>query len=138
MARRRRTTSCEQAGQLVSQRIDGELTELERTALDRHLAECASCRAVATDLEGIAELLRDAPPVRFERELVFEGRRARAGVVGRAAALASFAGAAAVAAVLLVSDVHQPKAPATALSFRSVAEQIRYVQTEQNRLEPPQ
>src|SRR5262245_12576673 len=115
MARRRRTTSCEHAGQLVSQRLDGELTELERTALDRHLAECASCRAVASDLEGIAELLRDAPPVRFERELVFEGRRARGRAVGRAAALASFAGAAAVAAVLVVSNVRQSEAPVSAL-----------------------
>jgi anti-sigma factor RsiW len=129
--------SCEQAGQLVSQRLDGELTEIERTALDRHLAGCASCRATASDLEGIAELLRDAPSVRFERELVFEGQRARARVAGRAAAMVSFAGAAAVVAVLVVSNVRRADAPASALSFRSVAEQMRYVKAEQHRLEPP-
>ena len=137
MARRRRTTTCEQAGQLVSQRLDGELTEIERTALDRHLAECASCRVVARDLEGIAQLLREAPQVPFGRELVFEGRRARARVAGRAAAMASFVGAAAVAAVLVVSGVRQSETPASALSFRSVAEQVRYVKAEQHRLEPP-
>jgi anti-sigma factor RsiW len=136
MARRRRTTSCEQAGQLVSLRLDGELSDLEGAALDRHLSECSACRVLAYDLTGIAQLLRDAPLVRFERELALGGQRAGARLVGRAAAVASFAGAAAVAAVLVVSGTRESQAPPSAISFRSVAEQIRYVRVEQNRLEP--
>ncbi|MEA2734784.1 MAG: hypothetical protein QOE14_1235 [Humisphaera sp.] len=50
---------CEEAGNLISARIDGELTGVDEAALDAHLAGCAACRAA---LEAAA--LQDAAMVR--------------------------------------------------------------------------
>jgi hypothetical protein len=44
--------NCEQANNLISARIDGEIDDADRFALDAHLAECAGCRAVAEALAG--------------------------------------------------------------------------------------
>jgi len=133
----RRTTSCEQAGQLISLRLDGELSELEQAALDRHLDRCAHCRSTARDFAGIAQLLREAPLVQPQRAIeIVDAQRSRTRMVSRAAGVASLAGVAAVAAVLAVSSSREQKAPPSALGFRSVAEQIRFLRAEQQRLEP--
>ena len=135
---RGKAMTCDHAGELISARLDGELSELESVALNRHLAACPACRTVATDLASLAQLLREAPYIELEREVELIGpRTARARLLGRATAVASFAGVAAVAAVLVVSTAHKGQAPTSALAFRSVAEQVRFVRTEQQRIEPP-
>ncbi|MDB5329929.1 MAG: putative zinc-finger, partial [Phycisphaerales bacterium] len=39
------TMDCEQSLNLLSARLDGEITAEESAALDGHLAACADCRA---------------------------------------------------------------------------------------------
>lgn len=46
---------CRKAEKLVCSYVDGELGQRLGRALDAHLAECASCRALLADLGGIAE-----------------------------------------------------------------------------------
>lgn len=45
--------SCERYLDLISARMDGELTLLEQSQLSAHLRECPKCRAIAEDLEEI-------------------------------------------------------------------------------------
>lgn len=45
--------SCERYLDLISARMDGELTLLEQSQLSAHLRECPKCRAIAEDLENI-------------------------------------------------------------------------------------
>jgi predicted anti-sigma-YlaC factor YlaD len=138
MARwRRTTTACERAGQWISLRLDGELSELEQLALDRHVEECAACRAFGADLSGIALLLRDAPLAELAREpVVVSPRRARRRMVGGIGVAAAFAtAAAAVAAILLTGSVPE-QSGGRAYAFRSTQEQMRFVHVEQLRMEP--
>ena len=65
---------CEQAGNFISARIDGQISVADDAALDAHLAECASCRAT---LEGME--LQDAAMVRA----FAGGREAAAGLARR-------------------------------------------------------
>lgn len=51
-------TQCEQALELISAALDGELTPAERAALDAHLNECPACAALFDELAGHARLLR--------------------------------------------------------------------------------
>jgi anti-sigma factor RsiW len=130
--------TCDHAGELISARLDGELSEFEDAALDRHLESCPACRTTASELASLAQLMREAPPVELERAVELSApRTARARLLGRATAVASFAGAAAIAAALVVSTTHRTNASQAALGFRNVAEQVRFVRTEQDRIEPP-
>jgi len=45
--------SCDHAQTLVSERLDGALSDTQRAQLDAHLDACADCRAVAADLEKL-------------------------------------------------------------------------------------
>jgi anti-sigma factor RsiW len=129
--------TCDYAGELISSRLDCELSEFESAALDRHLESCPACRATASELASLARLMRDAPQVELERAVeVSAPRAARARLLGRATAVASFAGVAAIAAALVVSTTQRSESTG-ALGFRNVAEQMRFVRTEQQRIEPP-
>jgi predicted anti-sigma-YlaC factor YlaD len=126
-----RTTSCERAAQWISLDLDGELSELERARLARHLDRCASCRAWSAEVGGFTSLLRTAPLVELSAPLavVLPGVRAK-----RRAAVAAFATVAAVAAALVVLP-QAGRNPATgALAFESAQQQQRFahehVQTE--------
>jgi anti-sigma factor RsiW len=131
------STACDQAGQLISLRLDGELSQFEATALDRHLAGCGACRALADELAGIARLLREAPPVEAETEFVAPPSRPVHGrLVGRALGAVALAGAAAAAAVVAFSPFGQTPSYSAEPAFRSAQEQINYVRTEQQRIEP--
>lgn len=51
----------------LSEYLDGELDDTERAALETHLATCADCTAVLTDLRRVvarAQALDDRPPAR--------------------------------------------------------------------------
>jgi len=52
------TTACDQAGQWLSLRLDGELSELEGALLDAHLQRCPGCLAFADEADGIVGALR--------------------------------------------------------------------------------
>lgn len=50
---------CEEALELISAALDGELTAQERRELDDHLAGCPDCAALFDELAGQSRLLRD-------------------------------------------------------------------------------
>jgi ferric-dicitrate binding protein FerR (iron transport regulator) len=92
---------CDRAREWTSLSLDGELSEMERALLARHLAGCPSCREFDLVLREATERLRATPlerPARtFEpprRALPFPARRRVALVaVAAAAALGSLVGA---------------------------------------------
>ena len=75
-------TGCDWARQLISERLDSELSEVEETRLTAHLSRCRACSVVADEFEAVVVAVRalplEKPPVHF----VVPSRRRR-GVVGR-------------------------------------------------------
>ena len=61
--------ACDSARQRASVAIDGELDDVGRLQLDRHLSHCAECARLAARMEAAAERLRGAPLERFRCEL---------------------------------------------------------------------
>ena len=51
--------NCEHYLDLISARLDGELSAGEQAELDSHLQECPACRAIAKELEGLHSALAD-------------------------------------------------------------------------------
>lgn len=45
----------------LSEYLDGELPDAERTALEQHLGSCADCRAAVLDLRRVVRWAREAP-----------------------------------------------------------------------------
>jgi predicted anti-sigma-YlaC factor YlaD len=133
----RRATPCERAARSISLRLDGELSELEGAALDRHLAQCAGCRTLSVETVAFTQFLREAPLVEVGRRIVVtHPGRARARLVRRAAAAVALAGAVTAASVVGVLHRSADSDPAAALAFRSVKEQRQFVRAELIRLEP--
>ena len=97
-------TRCERAREWASQRADGELSELERLLLRRHLGRCGDCRAFAENVSTIATTLRETEQLVPARRILVaraprqERRRPRlrvafaVGMVALAAGLGAFAG----------------------------------------------
>lgn len=95
---------CERAREWASQRVDGELSELERLLLRRHLGRCSECRAFAESVVTISTTLRDAEQLVPARRILVtapprpERRRPRlrvafaVGLIALAAGLGAFAG----------------------------------------------
>jgi anti-sigma factor RsiW len=142
MARRHQTTTCEQAGEWISLRLDDELSELEQAKLDRHLEQCAGCAAFAVELSGISQLLRAAPLVAFDSEpdLVTAAPAARRSLLPVRARQGAYAlvttAAAAVVAFLLLGSSESIRPSQTALHFRSAAEKAQFLRVQQLRIEP--
>lgn len=63
------TTMHDQITERLSEYLDGELPEADRTAVDAHLAGCAECLEVLEDLRAIVETARRLPEAIPEREL---------------------------------------------------------------------
>jgi anti-sigma factor RsiW len=57
-----RPPECDAALARASLAVDGELDDVGRAHLARHLDRCADCRWLARRMEAAAELLRQAPP----------------------------------------------------------------------------
>jgi predicted anti-sigma-YlaC factor YlaD len=90
---------CDAARLRASVAIDGELDDVNRVRLDRHLSACAECARVAARMEEVAALLRGAPHERFRCE---PGRLRR--LRSTSPSVRQWAGAVvAVAAVVLVT-----------------------------------
>jgi anti-sigma factor RsiW len=135
MGRWWKTNACDRASQWVSLDLDGELSQLERTALARHLTTCARCRELAADVSSFTKLLREAPAVELERPIVVEApRAARRRVARRAAISVAFAGLTAAAVLGFVLPTSRPSS--SALTFASVQQQKRFAHAEAQRLEP--
>src|SRR5205085_9800663 len=115
-----RTNACERAMQWISLELDGELSQLERAALGRHLDACDRCRAVSADVGAFTSLLRDAPPVELRRPLVLPAPRpTRAQVARRAAASLAFAALIAVAVFGGVVLTARTTSARSAFTFRN-------------------
>jgi anti-sigma factor RsiW len=123
--------------QSISLALDGELSQLERAALGRHLESCARCREVSVEVGAFTALLRDAPLVELDRPLVVPApRRARVQVARRVAASVAFAGLAAISVVGGFALTSGGTTSQSALSFRNAQEQRRFAHLETRRLEP--
>lgn len=78
-----RGLSCDDAGELLSAALDGELEATEAAALDEHLAGCAGCAARGERLAEVRDAFRSLTPAAPPRDLasaVME--RIRAGEAG--------------------------------------------------------
>ncbi len=62
--------NCEKVKELISQQIDGELSELDEKRLAEHLSVCSSCSAYQKDLNYIHEKLLQLPTVSIEKSIV--------------------------------------------------------------------
>jgi hypothetical protein len=98
-----RSGRCERARQWASLRLDGELSELEDTLLEKHLEGCASCSVFTARLTAATEAVRAVPQERpqidyprFERPVIRlpVGKRVAIVAVAAAAALGAFVGTA--------------------------------------------
>jgi predicted anti-sigma-YlaC factor YlaD len=120
-----RTTTCERAAQWISLELDGELSELERARLARHLDRCVSCRAWSAQVGGFTTLLRTAPLVELTSPVAVVVPFVRAKRRVAVAALATFA----VAAAVLVALPHTGRNPSGgALAFEDAQQQRRFAQ----------
>ena len=89
--------ACEKYLDLISARMDGELTQREQAELDAHLQTCPACRAIAGELEGLHSALTDLgevpAPVELSRSVLSkikaERQQSRRRVVRRLASLAA-------------------------------------------------
>ena len=97
--------ACDRAHQAVSLQLDGELSQLERALLKRHLDRCSECAEFAADASALTRELRAAAPVRLERPIELPLRR-RVGSGFRHAG--AWAGAASVAASALLAVMSLP------------------------------
>ena len=96
-------TNCERAREWSSLRLDGELPQLQRAMLRKHLADCPGCTEFDSDLAGATVALRTAPLELLERPVAIPRRRRSALRIAPA-----FAAAAAVAFVFGLGPLVQP------------------------------
>jgi ferric-dicitrate binding protein FerR (iron transport regulator) len=97
---RDRERGCGRAREWVSLRADGELSELERLLLRRHLSRCGDCRAFAGAVEVTTRAIRETPQERPSRSLGPVPAPARPRVRLRLAAVALAVGAATAGGVI--------------------------------------
>jgi anti-sigma factor RsiW len=110
-----RSCACDRARQAVSLHLDGELSQLERALLERHLDRCSACAEFAADASALTQELRVAPLVRLERPVALPLRRRRDYGFGHASAWAAGASVAATALIAVMAlPAQQPSAPASA------------------------
>jgi anti-sigma factor RsiW len=96
-----RERGCARAREWVSLRVDGELSELERLLLWRHLARCGECHAFAESIEAVTRAIRETPQERPSRSLEPAPRPVRRAPTRRRVALAAVVvGAAAAGGVV--------------------------------------
>ena len=100
---RRLERQCEAVRETISAELDGEVSEIEAALARRHRTECADCEQFALSVAHTTDVLRAAPPVQPSRRLM----PAPARVVSRGLAVAGFAAAMFVAALLVTSTPAQ-------------------------------
>ena len=95
-------TVCERVRGQISLDLDGELSQLERAMVSRHLEHCAECDAFRDDLVAFTSALREAPLEAPEHPIALPRLR-RARLEFGAAALSIGAAAASIALLLGVA-----------------------------------
>ena len=111
---------CDRVRSQISFELDGELSQLERAMVGRHLRRCGGCRAFEADVTAFSQALREAPAELMEAPVVVAGRPRRIVArlqVGVAAALA-------IAALGAASQVVRNSESSALPSFRG--EQVRF------------
>jgi hypothetical protein len=103
-------TRCASVRERCSLRLDGELSQLERQLLSRHLSRCAPCRAYDAELRATIELVRGAPLETPSRALL-PPLPTRRPVAARVRVVAALATAALVLGVLVGSLQRPSPAP---------------------------
>jgi anti-sigma factor RsiW len=87
-----RPSRCDRTRSLLSQRLDGAISDVERRAIDRHTARCADCRAFEAQSRWVTEELRAAPLHELRQAFVVAPVRARrfsSRLVGNVASIAA-------------------------------------------------
>jgi ferric-dicitrate binding protein FerR (iron transport regulator) len=133
--------NCEEIANLISARIDGELSSSDEAALDAHLAGCIACRVMSAETElqdaamlrafssrqqaalDLAERISQAipqqsPAVRAVRRIGF------APIAFHAAGWAATAAAGFVAAIVLVKPANNPRASLPSATLQPAAHLI--------------
>lgn len=95
------TGDCFEARQLISVRLDSELSALDEVLLETHLVVCPGCREHATKLAALTSELRSAALVVPKLSVAIPARRRRYWRLNGMSAAAATAVAAAVAIVAL-------------------------------------
>jgi predicted anti-sigma-YlaC factor YlaD len=111
---RDRDRSCGRAREWLSLRVDGELSELERLLLRRHLGRCAACSAFARTVEAATHAIRTTPHEPPSRSLVPEPAPARARPrlrLAAAAGLATLAAGIGIAVGVVIGSGREGPAP---------------------------
>ena len=110
-----RSWACDRARQAVSLHLDGELSQLERALLERHLDRCSACAEFAADASALTQELRVAPLVRLERPIELPLRRRVGYGFRHAGALATAASVAATALLAVMAlPAQRQSAPSSA------------------------
>jgi predicted anti-sigma-YlaC factor YlaD len=104
---------CARAREWASLRLDGELSELERLLLRRHLSRCGPCQEFVETVTEVTGALRSAqleqPSARFEPDA---GARRGRPLRYRVAAVAAAVAAGAVAGSLVALSGNESRSPA--------------------------
>ncbi len=103
---------CENALELISASLDGELTAAEEAQLRDHLAQCPACRALQTELAGLqaatqAELETVAPPELKAR--IMDGLPAQAKSAGKVVYWKRWGAMAAAVALVVLAAWQLPR-----------------------------
>ena len=112
---------CDRVRSQLSLQLDGELSQLERAMVVRHLRRCAGCQAFQINVAAFTQALREAPAETMEVPVVVAGRPRRIVArlqVGVAAALA-------IAALGVTSQVIGDESQSSTLSSLR-GEQLRF------------
>jgi predicted anti-sigma-YlaC factor YlaD len=97
--------ACARTREWISLDLDGELSEVERASLTRHLARCADCGAFAVAAAQVARIVRETPlavpsrPLAPALEAVHLDTRRRMPLRLKTAAIAALVAAAALSGV---------------------------------------
>ena len=87
-----RPSRCDRTRSLLSQQLDGAISEVERRSVALHLERCSDCRAFEAQSRLVTEQLRAAPLLRPPRPLVLapvRGRRVSSRLLGNVASMAA-------------------------------------------------
>jgi anti-sigma factor RsiW len=126
------TNECDRRRELISSSLDGELSELERAALDAHLASCPSCRAFAASAGETSQLLQAAPLVELDFPVVIPARRLAAAhklqVAAAAAALVVTVGLSAALGTIGSTSRGHAAASAATPKLRFPEQELRMLQ----------
>jgi anti-sigma factor RsiW len=118
-----RSWAFDRAREAASLRLDGELSQLERALLDRHVERCPECAAFVADVGSFTAALREAAPVELPAPIRLPLHRRRAGELVRNSG--AWIAAASVAATALLAVMTLPAQRVGAGSARSTSTEQR-------------